>query len=135
MWLYAITADKRYGRACRLILEDVEEEKIDAVVSVQVISELSGVLYRIFKVKDITKYVDATLSYPMRVISVTSEIVRVAACYSRDWDILPYDGIHIATAISERVEAILTADKELRKVKAIKSLDPLLYGKEKESQG
>ena len=99
---------------------------MNAVVSVQVVSELSGVLYRI-GIKDTTKYVDALLSYRMTVIPITSEIIRLAASCSKDWDILPYDGIHIATAMAEGVEIILSADKELDKVKAIKRLDPLSY--------
>lgn len=63
----------------------------------------------------------------MEAIPVTTEIVRMSAAYSRDYNILPYDGIHVATAISLNVETILSADKEFEKVKILKRMDPLSY--------
>ena len=125
--LYAITANEQYGSACKAILEDIEQRRLEAIISVQVVSEVSGVLYRSFGVRDTTKYVDAVLSYPIKVITVSTEIIRMAAAHSRDWGILPYDGIHTATAMMENAEAILSADKGLDKVKSIKRLDPLAY--------
>ena len=125
--LYAITANGEYGSACKAILEDIEQRRLEAIISVQVVSEVSGVLYRSFGVKDTTKYVDTILSYPIQVIPVSTEIIRMAAVYSRDWNILPYDGIHTATAMSENAEAILSADKGLDKVKPLRRLDPLSY--------
>lgn len=62
---------------------------------------------------------------------MTAEIVRLASEYSRDYHILPYDGVHVATAVALQVEEIASADKELDRVKKlVKRIDPLDYVKE-----
>jgi predicted nucleic acid-binding protein len=71
------------------------------------------------------------LSYRLTVQPVTAAIVRSAAEYSRDFHILPYDGIHVATAVGLKVDKIASADRELDKVKKlITRMDPLDYVRE-----
>jgi predicted nucleic acid-binding protein len=127
VWLYSFTADHKYGVHCKRILDDVEAGKVDAVISIQVVAEVSGVLYRQYAVRDTTKYVDAVLSYRMKIVPVTSDIVRSAAIFSRDYGILPYDGIHLATAKELECNAILSADKELDKQSRVERMDPVDY--------
>ncbi len=128
VWVYAITADPKFGKKCRQILEELEKGKLDAMISVQVLSEVSDVLYRRFGFRDTVKHVIAILSYPIELIDLTPDIVVKAAEYSRDYGILPYDGIHIASAVSSLAAEILSADKELDKVDIIKRVDPLEFG-------
>ena len=90
VWLYSFTGDRKYGAPCKRILEDVEAGRMEAVISIQVVAEVSGVLYRQYTVRDTTTYVDAVLSYRMKIIPVTSDIVRSAAIFSKDYRILPY---------------------------------------------
>ncbi len=97
------------------------------MVSAHVVAEISGVLYRTYAIRDTTRHVNAVLSYRMEIIPVTSEIVRFAAELSRDYKILPYDGIHIATAREANCDMIISADKELDKQNIVKRVDPLDY--------
>lgn len=127
VWIYAAIAHPRYGRRCKEILERIEEGKLEAIISVQVLSEVAGVLYQQYRVKDPTEHVVAVLSYPMKIVDVTPDIVLRAVEYSRDYGILPYDGIHVASAVSSLATEILSADKELDKVDIIKRLDPLEF--------
>jgi predicted nucleic acid-binding protein len=70
------------------------------------------------------------LSYHLRVHPVTAEIVRLAAEYSRDFRILPYDGIHVATAVGTGADEIVSADRELDRVKKVVGrTDPLDYAR------
>ena len=127
MWLYSFTADRKFGPHCKRILDDLEAGKMEAVISIQVVAEVSGVLFRQFAVRDTTRYVDAIFSYRMKILPVTSDIVRSAAILSKDYRILPYDGIHVATAKEHSCDAILSADKELDKQNLLDRLDPLDY--------
>jgi predicted nucleic acid-binding protein len=114
------------------ILEEIEGSRVEALISAQVLSEVSGVLYRQYGMKDTTKHVAGMLSYRLRVHPVTAEMVRAAAEYSRDFGILPYDGIHIATAVNFGAAEIISADRELDKAKkVILRKDPLDYSKSK----
>jgi predicted nucleic acid-binding protein len=71
--------------------------------------------------------VAAIFSYPVEIIDVTPDIVIRAAGYSRDYGILPYDGIHIASAVTSLATEILSADEELDKVDFIRRVDPLEF--------
>jgi predicted nucleic acid-binding protein len=125
VWIYAITAHPKYGKKCKEVLEKIEKGKLDAMISVQVLCEVAGVLYSQFGVRDVTKQVISIASYPMEITDVTPDIVIKAAEYARDYKILPYDGIHIASALSRMITDFLSADKELDKVKIIKRVNPL----------
>lgn len=127
VWIYAAIAHPKYGHRCREILERIEKGELEAVISVQVLSEVAGVLYQQYRVKNPTKHVAAILSYPMRIVNVTPDIVLRAAEYSRDYGILSYDGIHVASAASSLVTDVLSADRELDKVGIIKRVDPLKF--------
>ena len=127
IWIYASIAHPKYGHRCKAILERIEKGQLEAVVSVQVLSEVAGVLYQQYHVKDPTKHVAAILSYPMKFVDVTPDIVLKVVEYSRDYGILPYDGIHVASALSSFITEILSADKELDKVGVIERIDPLEF--------
>jgi len=127
IWIYAIMAHPKYGKKCMQILEGLEKGALEAVISVQVLSEVANVLYRRFGIRDTVNHVGAILSYPLKVIDLTPDIVVRATEYSRDYGILPYDGIHVASALSSLVTEILSADKELDKVGTIKRIDPLEF--------
>jgi len=63
----------------------------------------------------------------MEVIPITSEIVRSAAVFAKQLNILPHDGIHLAAVKSIDGKTIISADKEIDKSKITARLDPLLY--------
>ena len=127
IWIYAIMAHPKYGKKCVQILEDLEKGALEAVISVQVLSEVANVLYQRFGIRDTVNHVGAILSYPLKVIDLTPDIVVRAAECSRDYGILPHDGIHVASALSSFATEILSADKELDKVGIIKRIDPLEF--------
>lgn len=127
IWIYAIIADPKYGVGCKRILEDIENEKINAIISTQVLTEVIGVLYRQYNVKGAINHLDAILSYPIDVELVTPDIIRKASEYARDYNILPYDAIHIAVCAHRAIKNIVSADKELSKVGFIERIDPIGY--------
>ena len=98
IWIYAIIAHPRYGAKCREILEDIEAGSLKAIISTQVLSEVVGVLYRQYEVKDTTRQITAIISYPLEIVTVTPDTIMRAVEYARDYGILPFDGIHVAAA-------------------------------------
>jgi predicted nucleic acid-binding protein len=129
VWIYAAIAHPKYGPRCKKILERIERGELEAVAFVQVLSEIAGGLSQQYRVKDPTGPLRAVLSYPMKIVDVTPDILIRAAEYSRDYRILPYDGIHVASAVSSLATEILSADEELDKVDVVKRVDPLEFEK------
>jgi len=127
VWVYAMIAHPKYGEKCREILKKIEEEKMKAAISTQVLGEVAGVLYSKYKVKDTISQLNTVLSYPIDIYIVHPDVIRVAAEYARDYDITPYDGIHIAVAVEHNVRDIISADKELDKVELIRRIDPTRF--------
>jgi len=101
-----------------------------ACASTQVLSEVTGVSYSQYGVKDTIPHLNAILSYPIEVYVVRSDTVRTAAEYARDYGILPYDDIHIASAIEHDAQNTLSADQDLDKIDLIIRIDPLEYKRE-----
>ena len=124
IWIYAITAHAEYGVRCKEILKKIEDKRLNAAISTQVLSEIVGVLYSKYKVKDTTSQLNAVLSYPIAIYLVHPDVIRAASEYARDYNITPYDGIHIALAVEYNVRDIISADKELDKVELIRRIDP-----------
>jgi len=127
IWIYAMIAHPIYGPRCKKVLEDIETGKLDALISTQVLSEVAGVLYSQYGVKDTTKHIAAMISYPIEIATVTINTIRSAAEYARDYDILPYDGIHVSSAMEQGTTQIVSADRELDKIDIMKRIDPLQY--------
>ncbi|MEM2082330.1 MAG: type II toxin-antitoxin system VapC family toxin [Candidatus Bathyarchaeia archaeon] len=127
VWLYAILAHPIYGEGCKGILKGIELGEVEAAISTQVLSEVAGVLYSQCKVRDVGKYVAVILSYPLRVIDLSADMVLQATRYSEEYGISPYDGRHVAAALSASAPEILSADKELDKVGIIERVDPLEF--------
>lgn len=127
IWIYAIIAHPKYGEKCKQILKKIEAKKLKAAISTQVLSEVAGVLYNKYKVKDTTSQLNAILSYPIDIYIVHPDTIRVAAEYARDYGITPYDGIHIALAAENNITDIISADKELDKVELIRRIDPTKF--------
>jgi len=117
-------AHPKYGEKCKEILKNIETERLEAAISTQVLGEVAGVLYSKYGVKDITPQLNAILSYPIDVYIVHPDVIRTAAEYARDYDITPYDGIHIALAVEHNVKEIISANEELDKVELVRRVDP-----------
>ncbi len=57
----------------------------------------------------------------------SSRTVRVEAEYAKDYEITPYDDIHMSLAMEHNIKGILSADKELDRVDFIRGIEPLKY--------
>jgi len=63
----------------------------------------------------------------MDVYIIHPDAIRVAAEYSRDYNITPYDGIHIAVAVENNISEMISGDKELDKTDLIRRIDPMEF--------
>ena len=129
IFVYAIENHPKYGAACKKILEDVENKKVDVTCSTLVLTELINVLVKIKKVVgdklNIKESIVAVLSLPINWIDMSIFIIENAASYK--YNISGADYIHIATMEINSIAKIISADGDFDKVDNVKRIDPLDY--------
>lgn len=133
IFIYAITNNEKYGNACKRILLDIENEKINAGASILVLVEIINSISKINKELkkanrkplDIKHNIDALLSYPITWFELEFFTIKKSAEYS--YNIASTDYFHLATMELSSIKEIISADTELDKIDFIKRIEPLDY--------
>ena len=123
---YSALAHPVYGKACKHIIDDIQNEKIKAYCSFLVPIELLGSLARIDAEKAAIA-VAAFFSLPISMIQIDEWVLQDAASIMLDSGI-SYDSIHAACMRRAGLDTIITEDaKDWKKVKNVKIIRPLEY--------
>ena len=128
VFVYAIENHPKYGAACKKILIDGLNRKIDAACSIRVLAELLNVLVKMRKLAkklDVKGSVQAVLSFPLTWFEMDFFVLENASEYT--YNISGGDYIHVATMEINAIKKVLSADAELDKIDSIERIDPLEY--------
>jgi len=133
IFIYAIENHPEYGEDCKRILLEVEKGKLKVCASILVLVEIINVLTKMNKIiekrgrkpLDIRKNIDAILSLPIVWFDLTFLVIKRASEYT--YPITGVDYVHIATMEINLVWEVISADKELDKIKFITRMDPKEY--------
>lgn len=131
--VYAIENHPKYGRPCKKILEDIDSGRLEASASVLILVEIINVLTKINKILEkqrrrklsIKENIEAVLSLPMTWIDLEFLVIEKASEYT--FEINGVDYIHLASMEINSITEIVSADKDLDKVKSVKRTDPKNY--------
>ncbi len=131
--VYAIENHPKYGIACKKILEDIESRKLEVSASVLVLVELINVLTKLNRILkkrgrkplSIKENIQAVLSLPVVWIDLDVLIIEKASEYT--FEINGVDYIHVASMEVGSISEVLSADKDLDKVRIVRRIDPLEY--------
>jgi len=123
---YSALAHPVYGKACKHIIDDIQNEKIEAYCSFLVPIELLGSLAQIDTEKA-SIAVAAFLSLPINMIQIDEWTLRDASSIMLESGV-SYDSIHAACMRRKGLDTIITEDtKHWKKIKNIKIVSPLEY--------
>lgn len=133
IFIYAIENHPVYGRACKKILLDIQNEELKACASVLVLVEIVNVLARINrelkkrkqKPLDLEANLEAVLALPFVWFELDFFTIRKAT--ECNYNIAALDYFHLASMEINSIKEIISADKELNKVAFIKRTDPRDY--------
>ncbi len=131
--LYAIENHPKYGKTCKKILEDIEARKLEASASVLVLVELINVLVKLNKILkrrrkrplSIKENIRAVLSLPIVWVDLDLLIIEKASEYT--FEINGVDYIHVASMEVNSINEVLSADKDLDRIRIVRRIDPLEY--------
>lgn len=130
IFIYAIENHPDYGKACKKILLDIQNEELKACASVLVLVEIVNVLAKINKELkkkkqkplELEANIEAVLSLPFIWFELDFLTIRKSTEYNYNIATLGY--FHLASMEINSIKEIISADKELDKVAFIKRTDP-----------
>jgi predicted nucleic acid-binding protein len=123
---YSALAHPVYGKACKHIIDDIQNKKIEAYCSYLVPMELLGSLARINTEKAAVA-LTAFFSLPINMIQIDESILQDAANIMIASGV-SYDSIHAACMRAKGLDTIITEDaKDWKKIKHAKIIRPLEY--------
>jgi len=128
IFVYSALAHPTYGEACKCIIDDIQNKKINAYCGFLVPIELLGSLARI----DAEKAgfaVDAFFSLPISMIQIDEEVLHDAGRIMLDSGV-SYDSVHAACMRRKGLDTIITEDfTDWKKIKSTHIIRPLEYEK------
>jgi len=125
---YSALAHPVYGKACKHIIDDIQNEKIEALCGFLVPIELLGSLAQI-DMEKASIAVAAFFSLPINMIQIDEWILRDAASIMLESGV-SYDSVHAACMRRKGLDTIITEDiKHWKKIKNMKVIRPLDYQK------
>lgn len=125
---YSALAHPTYGQACKRIIDDIQNGKIEVYCGFLVPIELLGSLARI-DAKKAGIAVTAFFSLPIRMIQLDEDILHDAATIMLDSGV-SYDSIHAACMKRKGLDTIITEDiTDWKKIKNTHIIRPLEYEK------
>jgi len=123
---YSALAHPVYGKACKYIIDDIQNEKIEAYCSFLVPIELLGSLAEIDTEKA-SIAVAAFFSLPINMIQIDEWTLRDASSIMLESGV-SYDSIHAACMRRKGLDTIITEDtRDWKKIKNIRIIRPLDY--------
>jgi predicted nucleic acid-binding protein len=126
IFIYSALGHPTYGNSCKQIIDDVQNEKIEAYCGFLVPIELLGALSRI-DAKKAALAVEAFFSLPISMIQIDEPILQKATEIAAESNV-SYDSVHAACMRRKKLEVIITEDiTDWKKIKGTKIVRPLEY--------
>src|SRR3989338_7353617 len=125
VFVYASIYEKKKTHTARNILKKIDDRKRTVITSILTLSELLWVLWRLTKDKEFAlQQVKSVLSLtnitfvPLSV-EISSRSILLMKVYAK---LRPYDAIHAATCIHERIITIISDDADFDSIKELQRM-------------
>lgn len=126
IFIYSALAHPTYGKACKRIIDDIQNQKIKAYCGFLVPIELLGALARIDPQRAAVA-LEAFFSLPINMISIDEGIMQDASELTLESGV-SYDCVHAACMRCKGLDTVLTEDvTDWKKIKHFQIVRPLVY--------
>ena len=127
IFVYAAQANPQLGKACRKIVDDIEQRRIDAVTSIANIAEVGEVIDRHAGRETAVNVIELLLALPMDVEGVVKEHAVEALSVFSVKKANYFDTIFLAVMREKFIDTIITNDSHFDKFEGITVIKPLDY--------
>jgi len=133
IFVYSALAHPVYGKPCKHIIDDIQNQKIKAYCSFLVATELLGSLAKIDKERAPVA-LNAFFSLPTKMLQIDEQVLLDAAEITRQSGVR-YDSIHAACMRRNSLDTVITEDvTDWSKIKNFQIIRPLEYEKKAKIQ-
>jgi predicted nucleic acid-binding protein len=128
IFVYSALAHPVYGKPCKHVIDDIQNQKIKAYCSFLVPIEILGSLAKIYPERAPIA-LNAFFSLPIEMLQIGEQILQDAAYITRQSGVR-YDSIHAACMRRNGLDTVITEDVTDRKrMKNFQIIRPLDYEK------
>jgi predicted nucleic acid-binding protein len=118
-----------YGKPCKHVIDDIQNQKIKAYCSFLVPIELIGSLAKIDPERAPIA-LNAFFSLPIKMLQIDEQVLQDAAVITRQSGVR-YDSIHAACMRRNSLDTVITEDiTDWKRIKSFQIIRPLEYEKE-----
>ena len=121
VFIYAVLNSESIGKEARSILSQVQNGQLKASTSALTFDELIWIVKKNRSPNDSLLAGDAFLNMSgLKLVDVDANILAGAIAIMRKYSLDPRDSIHVASAMIEKAEVVISEDKDFDKVREIK---------------
>ena len=129
IFIYALSADSKFGEASEKIIQDIQSGKIDATTTTLNIAEVVEIIERNADKQKAILSAEALLQIPMNIESVEKEHAIEATFIFSSSKANFSDTLFVSVMREKFIETIITNDSDFDSIKGIKVIKPLEYEK------
>jgi uncharacterized protein len=120
IFIYSTINTQELGKSARLLLGRIQQGEEKAITSALTYDEVFWAIKK-YNLNLAFEACEALLNFPnLEIIPADRELALSALQLIRECNLAPRDGLHAATAISEKVDYIVTTDAHFGKIKELK---------------
>lgn len=121
VFIYAALNTEAPGNKARSLLQTIRQGEEQAKTSALTIDEILWTVKKHRNLNDAIDSGEAFLNFPhLELACVTGELIAFALSLMKKYCLDPRDAIHAATAITEKVDYIISTDPHFDKIKELK---------------
>lgn len=118
VFVFAALNTERVGDGARTLLRRVQDGKLDACSSVLTFDELVWAVKGNRSVDDAIAAGEAFVDMPrLRPVSADPDLIAQSLALMKEYQLDPRDSIHLASALREKAEVIISTDRHFDRVK------------------
>jgi uncharacterized protein len=119
IFIYSAINTEELGDKARLLLERIQLGQELAITSVLTCDEVFWAIRR-YSLELAFETCEAMLNFPnLEIVDATNELALSALRLIRELHLAPRDALHAATALSEKVDCMVTTDAHFSRVKQL----------------
>ena len=131
IFIYSVTDSEELGKECIKLLELIENNRTKYITSTLTFDEVFYKIKKLVSLEDAITFTERLLTTNnLSFVSVDTNIILKSLSLIKKLKLMPRDAVHLACALSNKADLIITQDKDFTKINEINIKDVFNYAQE-----